>query len=199
VAGCCRQTLAGVAVILLLGMTATAQTVSIQFEGGLFKVSGWKIPAPPSGGWSSIFAVYTGTGDVPPLLGSYTVESGKLIFHPTFPITPGLRYRVVFHLPGATPIEKTFAGPAKDTTPVTRVVQIYPSADVLPSNQLRLYIYFSAPMSRGVAAQYLHIFDENGKALQGGEAVLLPSQELWDPGFQRLTMKIGRASCRERV
>jgi hypothetical protein len=171
-----------------MGMTATAQTISIQFEGGLFKVSGWKIPAPPSGGWSSIFAVYTGTGDVPPLLGSYTVESGKLIFHPTFPITPGLRYRAVFRPPGTAPIERTFAGPAKDTTPMTRVVQIYPSADILPSNQLRLYIYFSAPMSRGVAAQYLHIFDENGRALQGGEAVLLPSQELWDPGFQRLTM-----------
>jgi hypothetical protein len=67
-------------------------------------------------------------------------------------------------------------------------VHIYPSADVLPSNQLRLYIYFSAPMSRGVAAQYIHISDENGKILQGNEAVFLPSQELWDPSFQRLTM-----------
>jgi hypothetical protein len=34
----------------------------------------------------------------------------------------------------------------------------------------------------------MHILDENGKTLQGTEAVLLPSQELWDSGFQRLTM-----------
>jgi hypothetical protein len=172
-----------------MGMTATAQTVSIQFEGGLFKVSGWKIPpSTPASGWASVFGVYAGLGDVPPLLGNYTVEQGWLIFRPSFPITPGLRYRAVFHPPGISPVEKTFDGPARDTTPMTSVLQIYPSADVLPSNQLRLYIYFSAPMSRGVAAQYFHILDENGKALQGSEAVFLPSQELWDPSFQRLTM-----------
>src|ERR1051326_7924907 len=77
-AGYCRQILAGVAVILLLGMTATAQTVSIQFEGGLFKVSGSKIPSPPAAGWSSVFAVYTGAGDVPPLLGTYRSEERRV-------------------------------------------------------------------------------------------------------------------------
>src|SRR5262249_34577427 len=104
------------------------------------------------------------------------------------PIAPGVKYRAVFRAPGAAPVEKTFDGPPRETTPQARVVQIYPSPDVLPSNQLRLYIYFSAPMSRGVAAQYLHILDETGKALQGGQAVFLPGLELWDPGFQRLTM-----------
>ena len=49
-----------------------------------------------------------------------------------------------------------------------RVEHVYPSANVLPSNQLRLYIYFSAPMSRGEAARYLHVLDENGsKVLEG--------------------------------
>ena len=185
----CRQISAGIAVILLLGMAATAQTISIRFESGLFKVTGWKVPqSPPPAGWSSVFVVYTGTGDVPPLLGNYTVEGGTLVFRPSFPISAGVKYRAVFHASGIASVEKTFDGPPRDTTPSTRVEHIYPSADVLPSNQLRLYVYFSAPMSRGVAAQYLHIVDENGKALQGSEAVLLPSQELWDPTFQRLTM-----------
>ena len=171
------------------GMTAISQSVSIQFENGLFKVTGWKVPSsPPSAGWASVFVVYTGTGDVPPLLGNYAIDSGALVFHPTFPISAGVKYRAVFHPPGMPIVEKIFNGPARDTTPSTRVVQIYPSSDVLPSNQLRLYIYFSAPMSRGVVAQYLHISDESGKILQGTEAVFLPSQELWDPGFQRLTM-----------
>src|SRR5947207_10384091 len=80
--------LAGIAVIVLLGtMTATAQAVSIQFEGGLFKVSGWKPPsAAPAGGWNSLFAVYAGSGVVPALLGSYAVERDILIFRPSFPI-----------------------------------------------------------------------------------------------------------------
>jgi len=178
-----------VAVILLAGMTATSQSISIQFENGFFKVAGWKIPASaPAGGWSSIFVVYTGSGDVPPLLGNYAVEGGALVFHPTFPISAGVKYRAVFHAPGMPTVEKMFDGPPRDTTPSTRVEHIYPSADVLPSNQLRLYIYFTAPMSRGVAAQFFHIYDENGKVLQGSEAVFLPSQELWDPTFQRLTM-----------
>jgi hypothetical protein len=56
---------------------------------------------------------------------------------------------------------------------------------VLPSNNLRLYVYFSAPMSRGEAAARLHILDGNGRELKD---VLLPGQELWDPNNQRLTM-----------
>lgn len=172
-----------------MGMTAAGQAVTIQFEGGVFKVSGWKAPAAaPPAGWTSVFAVYTASGDVPALLGTYAVEQSTLFFRPTFPIAAGVRYRAVFHPPGGAPVEKTFDGPPKETAAVARVVQIYPSGDVLPSNQLRLYIYFSTPMSRGAAAQYIHVLDEHGKVLQGAESVFLRSQELWDPAFQRLTM-----------
>src|SRR5262249_18661901 len=139
-------------------------------------------------GWASIFSVYAAAGDVPPLLGTYTVDQGTLVFRPNFPITPGVRYRAVFRVPGVSPVEKTFDGPPKETTPLASVVQIYPSGNILPSNQLRLYIYFSAPMSRGVAAQYIHVLDEKGNVLQGPESVFLRSQELWDPAFERLTM-----------
>jgi len=181
--------LAYAAVLLFVGVAAAAQAVSIQFDGAVFKVIGWKPPSnPPAAGWGSSFSVYAGTGDIPPLLGTYAVERETLVFRPTFPIAPGVRYRAVFHVPGSAAVEKTFDGPPKPTTPSARVTQIYPTADVLPSNQLRVYIYFSAPMSRGVAAQYIHVRDENGKDLQGPESVFLRSQELWDPGFQRLTM-----------
>jgi hypothetical protein len=185
---CCKRRLAAIAVILLMGMTAAAQSPSIQFDGGVFKVIGSKPLAEPSAGWASVFSVYAGAGDVPPMLGTYRVEQGALTFHPGFPIAAGVRYRVVLRLPGTPPIEKFFDGPPKETTPQAKVEQIYPSGDVLPSNQLRLYIYFSSPMSRGVAAQYIHVLDENGKVLQGPESVFLRSQELWDPAFRRLTM-----------
>jgi hypothetical protein len=179
-----------VAVILFLVMTASAQTISIQFDGRAFKVTGWKAPsAAPAKGWSSVFNVYAGAGDVPPLAGAYAVESDGLVFHPTYPIVPGVHYRAVFLPPwGGSPVEKTFDGPHQDKTPSVRVEQVYPSADVLPSNLLRLYIYFSGPMSRSESARYLRVLDENGKVSQGARAVFLPGEELWDPNYQRLTM-----------
>lgn len=186
-----NRTLAGIAVILLLGlflgMTATAQSLSIQFDGGVFKVAGWRAPAAaPAKGWASIFVVYAGAGDVPPLLGAYSVEGGTLIFRPSFAVAPGVHYRAVFHPPdGGAAIEKTFDGPPRETNPVARVERVFPSGDVWPSNQLRLYIYFSAPMSRGEAGAYIHVLDEKGQILPG---VFLPGEELWDPGFRRLTM-----------
>jgi hypothetical protein len=69
--------------------------------------------------------------------------------------------------------------------PSTRVVQVYPSGDMLPSNQLRLYIYFSAPMSRGDAERHVHLLDQHSRELPG---TFLPGEELWDPNQQRLTM-----------
>lgn len=178
----------GIAVILvaLTGMTASAQAVSIGLEGNAFKVFGWKAPSEePPRGWSSIFAVYAGARGVPPMIGTYAVESGSLVFRPSYPFTPGVRYRAVFRTPGGTPIEKTFDGPKRDTTPTTRVERVYPSGKVLPSNELRLYIYFSAPMSKGEAGRYAHVLDAKGKVLPD---VFLPGEELWDPSYERLTM-----------
>jgi hypothetical protein len=173
------------AAVVLAGMTAAAQAVSIQLNGSAFSVAGWKAAAPPSGGWASIFQVYAGTGDVPPLAGSYEVNRGTLIFRAAFPLAPGVSYRAVLRLPGAAPVEKSFAGPARPATAPARVDHVYPSSDVLPSNQLRLYIYFSAPMSRGEAERRIHVLDADGKPLRG---VFLPGQELWDPNNLRLTM-----------
>jgi hypothetical protein len=173
-----------------LWMLSAAPRVDIQFDGSVFKVSGWQGPATiPAKGWESVFAVYAGAGDVPPLLGSYAVENGALVFHPRFPIAPGVHYRAVFRTPSGGPsVEKAFDGPPKPANRVARVEQVYPSGDIWPSNQLRLYIYFSAPMSRNEAAGRIHMLDGAGKELSGSHAVFLPGEELWDPGFRRLTM-----------
>ena len=169
-------------------MTA-AQTISIQFQGGAFKVSGWQAPsAPPAKGWASVFVVYAGSGDVPPLLGSYAVESGSLVFHLAYPIAAGVQYRAIFNSPsGGAPIEKAFDGPPLPTNRIARVERVFPSGDVWPSNQLRLYIYFSEPMSRAEAARHIHVLNSEGKDLAGSRGVFLPGEELWDPSFTRLT------------
>lgn len=175
------------ALIFLFGMSVSAQAVAIQLENGTFRVAGWKVPSSaPGKDWSAVFAVYTGSGDAPPLLGAYSVEAGSLVFRPRYPFAPGVRYRAVFRPPaGGVPIEKTFEGPARAVTPLARVENVYPTASILPANLLRLYIYFSAPMSRGEAAARIHMLDGKGTVLAG---VFLPGEELWDPAGKRLTM-----------
>jgi len=170
-------------------MAAGAAPVSIQLEGSVFKASGWDPPrAAPANGWSSIFAVYSGAGDLPPMAGTYTTQANAIVFHPRFPIAPGVKYRAVFRPPaGGAPVEKIFDGPPRDLTPTARIEHVYPSADVLPSNQLRIYIYFSQPMSRSEAGQRIHMLDATGKVLPG---VFLPGEELWSPDFRRLTMTL---------
>jgi len=181
-----KYSLPAVALIFLMEGGAMAQGVSIQLDGGTFRVAGWNAPAAvPPNGWSSVFAVYAGAGDVPPLTGSYTVKGRTLEFTPRFPFAPGVQYRAVFRPPGGAPVQKVFDGPAKPTTALTRVAAVYPSGDVLPSNQLRLYILFSGPMSRDEAGSRIRLLDQSGNALPG---VFLPGQELWDPTFQRLTL-----------
>jgi hypothetical protein len=96
-----------------------------------------------------------------------------------------LRYRAVFRPAGAAPLERTFDGPARDRLPIARVERVYPSGDVLPANQLRLYLFFSTSMSQGEAGRRIRLLDEDGKELEG---VFLPGEELWDPSFRRLTM-----------
>ena len=166
-----------------------AQSVSIQLDDGRFRVEGWK--ASPPSDLSSIFQVFAGDGDVPPMLGSYSLEGHSIVFRPQFPLVSGIRYRAVFAPPSATlnagRLERVFDGPVKSADgPATRVERIYPSADVLPANQLKLYIYFSAAMSRGDAYRHIHLLDEAGQPVP--LAFVEIDQELWDPSYQRLTV-----------
>jgi len=172
--------------VSLAGICAGAASVSIQLENGAFRVAGWNAPSSaPAKDWSVVFAVYTGPQGSPPLIGSYAVESGTLVFRPKYPFAAGVSYRAVFRPPGGEQIEKTFDGPARAVTPLARVENVYPSAPVLPANLLRLYIRFTAPMSRGEAAARVHMLDAKGIALPG---VFLAGEELWDPAGTRLTM-----------
>jgi hypothetical protein len=183
-----RSKLALAAALLLFAVAAAAQGISVRLENDSFRVVGWKPIAPqPSQDWSAVFRVYSGTGDVPPLAGDYAVEDGSLTFHPRFPLEPGVRYRAVFQPPsGGKPITATFEKPKAQLTPTTRVAHVYPSSDVLPSNTLKLYIYFSAPMSRGEAWQHIRMLDAQGQSLKY-EFVEI-QQELWDNSHTRFTV-----------
>lgn len=161
---------------------------AIQFQGGVFRVSGWDAPAEaPPAGWQSVFSVYAGTSGVPPLLGQYSVEAGELVFRPRFPLSPGMHVRAVFQAPGSWEVEESFdvpAGPAAEAT--TRVTQVYPTASVLPANALKFYIYFSGPMQRGDSWTHLRLLREEGTRVE--YPFLELDQELWDRDNRRFTV-----------
>jgi hypothetical protein len=167
-------------VLALAPLACAAQSVLL--EGGAFRVAG-RDPGPePSGGWSSVLAVYAGAGDVPPLAGVYSVENGVLTFRPRYPLAPGVHVRAVldsreftFEIPRA---------PAPGST--TRVSHVYPSADLLPENQLKLYIVFTAPMQTGEAWSRIHLVDAAGRRVE--LPFLEIDQELWNPDHTRLTV-----------
>jgi len=172
-------------VFLLLPLSGLAQT--IQLENGAFKVAGWHPDrAATPADWSSIFAVSVAQPQAAPMLGTYSVEDGTLVFRPRFPLAAGVRYRAVFEATGFPRTEAFFDGPERADLPATKIVGIYPSTDVLPSNTLRMYIYFSAAMSRGEAWDHIHVLDENGAPIE--LPFLVVDQELWDPTYQRLTL-----------
>jgi hypothetical protein len=176
-----------VAALLLLRFAAAAEGIRIRVEGSAYRVSGWTPPPnEPAAGWSSIFAVYVGYGDVPPMLGSYAVETGELVFRPRYPPPPGVSAHVVFHLPAGGLIEAIFDPPPRRIVASTRVAHVYPSAGSLPDNQLKFYIYFSAPMRRGEAWQHIHLLDQDGKPVD--LPFLELDQELWDREYKRFTV-----------
>ena len=109
----------------------------------------------------------------PAILGKYTIENGAIRFVPAFPLDPGRQYDVLFDpaaIPGAgggsaERVAATVSRPADRREPSTVVTRIYPTSEVLPENQLRLYVHFSAPMGLRGGVDQVAIADEAGRAV----------------------------------
>jgi hypothetical protein len=164
--------------------------------------------------WTALFAVFvagegTSPDSQPAVLGSYQAHDTGLRFQPRFPVEPGVRYRAVFDparlprpsavankapavarkdLAVPTPVVAEFAIPAIAANEPARVEHVYPSADVLPENQLKFYLHFSAPMSRGEAYRRIHLLESSGEEVE--YAFLELGEELWDPTGTRFTLFI---------
>ena len=124
--------------------------------------------------------------DQPPMVGQYSIEDGRVRFTPMFPLDHGRQYHVTFTAPGAPPITATVGLPAKDTTPKTTVAQVYPTAEVVPENQLRLYIHFSAPMGSRGGLDFVHLLDDAGKEVK--DPFLPLDAEFWNDDRTRYTV-----------
>ena len=146
--------------------------------------------------WVALFSVRVDKGggaessDRPALLGEYRFKDNVLRFEPRFPLMRGLRYRAVFDPSrlGATgePVVAEFVIPKPAAGPPTVVEHVYPSTNKLPENQLKFYLHFSAPMSRGEAYRHIHLLQASGKEVD--LPFLELDEELWDPQGKRFTL-----------
>lgn len=152
--------------------------------------------------WKRVLPVYAEQGDsasasvLPPMLGSYGIQSGVLSFKPQFPLDPGVSYRAEFH-PDQLPVAQSgeaarlvavFKLPAMRQGSRTVVQQVFPSAPTLPENLLKFYVHFSAAMSRGRIYEHIHLRNDAGKEIE--LPFLEIDEELWDPTMTRLTLFI---------
>ena len=190
---------AGIWLLISVWLVPLASAQEIRFDGTTFRVVGWEGVAEAAGlvaeNYPRLFAVHiealagSEAGSLPAVAGSYRVEAEALVFEPRYPPVPGVSYRAVFE-PAAIGLSGAGATLTVDVprprTPPTFVEHVYPSADVLPENQLKLYIHFSAAMARGEAYRHIRLLREDGEEVQ--LAFLELDQELWTRDFRRFTI-----------
>ncbi|HEY7188621.1 MAG TPA: hypothetical protein VH436_18820 [Vicinamibacterales bacterium] len=143
--------------------------------------------------WPSVLHVAV-DAQSPPVLGEYVIDDGVVRFTPAFPFDPGRQYDVRFDPSSALgdegargePIVATVKLPRRDVAPSTVVRAIYPSGDLIPENQLRMYIEFSAPMGLRSGIDYLALLDERGTEVPGPFLPL--DYEFWNRDHTRFTV-----------
>ena len=132
---------------------------------------------------------------LPPVIGSYTVARDAVVFKPQFGFDAGRRYQVVFDsakLSSGTENSRADALtavvglPGKALVPTTVVTAVFPSADVVPENQLRLYIHFSAPMGLKGGIGFVRLLDEAGDEVR--DPFLPLDAEFWNRDRTRFTV-----------
>ena len=124
------------------------------------------------------------SGDEPSaaILGETRLEDGAIVFEPRFPFERGVAYCVRVDGEPRWPFEF----PERERPRSTEVTAVTPSADELPSNLLKFYLHFSAPMRRGAAARHVRLLEADGTVVE--DAFLELASELWDPERTRLTL-----------
>jgi hypothetical protein len=131
-----------------------------------------------------------GTPAAMPVAGKYTAAADAIRFTPLYPFDAGRSYRVRFTgdpaQPKAAPSEATVTLPAAPAGAPTAVTQVYPSGDVVPENQLRMYIQFSAPMGRRPGLPFISLLDDRGTVVV--DPFLPVDGELWNADRTRFTV-----------
>ena len=114
-----------------------------------------------------------------------------------FPFDEGRQYDVVLDagrlpaVPGKLPggrrqLAAVVGRPAVVRSPSTVVTHIYPSGDIVPANQLRMYLHFSAPMDWRSGYDYVMLLDDRGQEVV--DAFLPLDADFWNDDRTRYTV-----------
>ena len=79
----------------------------------------------------------------------------------------------------------------------TIVTAVYPSGDVIPENQLRMYVQFSGPMGQASGREHIAILDRNGQELV--DAMLPLDTELWNGERTRYTVLFDPGRVKRKI
>lgn len=123
--------------------------------------------------------------ELPPMLGTYRREADQLYFVPRFPFLRGRTYWVVINSSSRPEVISIAIPEATERRP-PRLTAIYPSGDVWPANQLKIYLLFDQPMRAGEAYAHFHLLTAEGDTVAAPFADL--AAELWNAQQQRLTV-----------
>ena len=126
-----------------------------------------------------------------PVVGSLRrVSNRELHFSPSFPLLPGSELLVTFQPQAAPtlhgqPLECQHLVPATTPAQAPSIVEIYPTADVVPANHLKFYIVFSEPMQPGEIWNHFRLLD-----LDSNRSVPRPFRhtQLWSRDNRTLTL-----------
>jgi len=115
------------------------------------------------------------------ILGSFEEDGNTVIFRPVVPLSAGLTYTV---WQGSKELYKvSIPSPVKNPVELTA---IYPEADTLPENLLKMYFEFSKPMRAGQSLDGIKILNSKGETMNDVFLNLQP--ELWDTSGRILTL-----------
>jgi hypothetical protein len=116
------------------------------------------------------------------MLGEYKTVGEQIIFNPLIPLSPGKKYQLFYR----ENLISELAVPVPDEGGAPSLISVYPSADTLPENLLKIYLQFSAPMREGEALQHIHLLDDGGDTVPNIFLDLQP--ELWNKERTALTV-----------
>jgi hypothetical protein len=160
---------------------------------------------PTPAAWEALFRVaIEGPAGAPPpaVAGRYAIVERGVRFTPAFPLDPGRRYDVSVDLSrirhtGQRTMRGTVELPAPPAAvPATRVTGISPAGDTVPENLLRIYVWFSAPMSRGSGLPHVRLLDERGEVR---DAFLPVDGGFWNHDFTRYTLFFDPGRVKEGI
>ncbi|MEM1407387.1 MAG: hypothetical protein AAGG59_11470 [Bacteroidota bacterium] len=130
------------------------------------------------------------------ILGKYMISDSAFTFKPRFLPDPKLVHTAfvdfdalnrISDLPGGKSGLEVFELAFDPTTDnLTYITSFFPTADTLPSNVLRCYVYFSNAMGLDDPYDHIRVTDSKGKPLT--EPFVEIPEGLWDESRTRLTL-----------